>query len=666
MAKDYANSEVVGYNPTPGPKNPGKYPFVGPSYQYYGEQQGYIYDPYSDNYVPDPKVQNQYYEDAGIKEEDPSYMDALIPVAATGVTYGLAQGFANNPDGFMTGIGNMIPSWGSSAPAATNAAPAAANTAPVATNATTTVASNTGLMPSGSDVASTSANLGSGAAQSGTGSTSEIIGQNMDGSYIQSGAGAAQAGAGSAGEIIGQNMDGSYIYGTDAAANAGSSWMSTASEYASYAAMAYAAYNAATSFDDWQKKGDDYAATRAEQQAALIAANYFTGGLAGLAEGGMRAAAPHFMNEVDEFATKYGLLGNIVRAFGSSKDETQRAREAMWGGLKKTGVVAKDNTWTKADGTTWDFGIDGDHKLDNKGANIDGKDKRHYYDVDFSDPNIGITVADLDPIGAIMAGGNEKGTKDATGKWVNAVTSSGDPKANTLKVYTDLGFDRNTAWQTIDEMVKAKKLDQAKGDAYKNSIDRVFGAGEYAKGGSQYGVAPVAPPLSATQPGAQPSPTPPGNQAPSLAGAPLPPKDTGYGNGTAVGSHGVPGHGGMSPQGEQMPAGYGGMDPRHTAMQPRGPQSTGLIPSQTPPPSNVNQVLRPRNNSTALGAPRTGSSANQFMTTPGSGNSGLMPRDNNVMPQAQQPRPGFGIRVSPGVYKDPKTGKTYLSKDGAL
>lgn len=613
MAKDYANSEVVGYNPTPGPKNPGKYPFVGPSYNYYGEQQGYIYDPYSDNYVPDPKVQNQYYEENGLKEDEPGYMDALLPIAGAGVSYGLAQGFANNPSGFVSGIGEMIPSWGASAPAATSAAPAA-------TSAGTTAAANTGLISSGSSAASGAA--GATATESALG-----IGSAGATTAASSAGGAATFSSAAAAEAAGYTAVGTAAEGGVIAVPASGSGAAGMAAYAGPAALA--ALAAATAYQSYQNYG---AAKDAAGDGAMTDDEVYSisdpwreplqniGG----------ESAPGFLKEAHNFAFDRHPLSLILNSvLGSGKHKDQLYRERMWNGLKKSGVVSDENTWATADGNSWDFGIDGRHELQNVGSNIDGKNSRHYYDVDFSDSNAASVVADLDPIGAIMGGGNQKLTEQATGKWVNAVTSSGDPKANTLKVYTDLGFDRNSAWQTIDEMVKAKKLDQAKGDAYKNSIDRVFGAGEYAPGGSQYGIAP-APPAPAM-------PTPPGSQAPSPT--PPAPRDSGMGN---------------------------GMDPRTTAMQPRGPQSTGLIPSQTPPPSNVNQVLRPRNNGTVLGAPRTGSSANQFMTTPGSGNTGLMPRDNNAQPQAQAPRPGFGIRVSPGVYKDPKTGKTYLSKDGAL
>lgn len=78
-----------------GPVTPEKYPVpVGEKYLYYGEQPGYIYDPYSDSYKPDPKQATQYYEDQGLLEPEPKppgLAEQLIPVAAVGGSLALAQ-----------------------------------------------------------------------------------------------------------------------------------------------------------------------------------------------------------------------------------------------------------------------------------------------------------------------------------------------------------------------------------------------------------------------------------------------------------------------------------------------------------------------------------------------------------------------------------------------
>jgi hypothetical protein len=73
------------YMPPPGQKNPSKYPIsVGPNYNQYGEQPGYVYHPWTDEYYIDPNAQNQYYESQGLgPEKAPGMFEQLAPVAAT-------------------------------------------------------------------------------------------------------------------------------------------------------------------------------------------------------------------------------------------------------------------------------------------------------------------------------------------------------------------------------------------------------------------------------------------------------------------------------------------------------------------------------------------------------------------------------------------------------
>lgn len=116
---DYTG-EVKGFNPAPGPKTPEKYPFVGPAYMHYGEQPGWIYDPYGEAnggvpYKPDPKTANSYYEGAGLQEppkEKPGLLDTLGPLAAGAGTIALAQGAIKDPKAFFGGIGDVFSGTG--------------------------------------------------------------------------------------------------------------------------------------------------------------------------------------------------------------------------------------------------------------------------------------------------------------------------------------------------------------------------------------------------------------------------------------------------------------------------------------------------------------------------------------------------------------------------
>lgn len=60
-----------------GEQQPGKYPIaVGDNYLYWGEQPGYIYNPWTDSYIEDPTLQKQYAEQMGLveKQEKPPGM----------------------------------------------------------------------------------------------------------------------------------------------------------------------------------------------------------------------------------------------------------------------------------------------------------------------------------------------------------------------------------------------------------------------------------------------------------------------------------------------------------------------------------------------------------------------------------------------------------------
>lgn len=74
----------MAYDPAPGKQDPGKYQGqVGPNYQKYGEQTGYIYYPPQDKYYTDPTYAKKYGQLNGYIPPDPkkpSLTDTLLPV----------------------------------------------------------------------------------------------------------------------------------------------------------------------------------------------------------------------------------------------------------------------------------------------------------------------------------------------------------------------------------------------------------------------------------------------------------------------------------------------------------------------------------------------------------------------------------------------------------
>ena len=93
--------------PSPTPKYPG----VGDNYMKRvrehgtGEWQGFVYDPYIDKYRPDPKQQQQYYEESGLvdKQEKPNLFEQLYPGVASVATYEIGK--AAGPEIYAAGKG---------------------------------------------------------------------------------------------------------------------------------------------------------------------------------------------------------------------------------------------------------------------------------------------------------------------------------------------------------------------------------------------------------------------------------------------------------------------------------------------------------------------------------------------------------------------------------
>lgn len=75
------------YNPPrkKGPQKPSRYPGgnVGPRYRIWGEQPGFIYNPYQDEYIPDVEGQQKALQDAGVlpgAPKEPSLVSSLLPL----------------------------------------------------------------------------------------------------------------------------------------------------------------------------------------------------------------------------------------------------------------------------------------------------------------------------------------------------------------------------------------------------------------------------------------------------------------------------------------------------------------------------------------------------------------------------------------------------------
>lgn len=268
------------YDPTPGPQQGGKYPVaVGPNYQKYGEQKGYIYDPYTDTYRPDPRAQQQVLEAQGLGPEKPQGLaSVLLPTAAI---IGGAELAKEVGSGAAEGFFGLIPSKESitglfsGAPAATEAVPAA-------------LEASTAALPGASAGLST-AGAATAAAPYGT---------------IQYG-----------GEAVG-----TLAPTTAAAAPAGLLSLQGIGGAAGLAAGGYGMYNA-------YEKGDELGGALSGAGAGLGAS--MLGSALGIAA--IPGLAP--------LAIGGGLIGLALGAFGG-KPSTKEISRKRWGGLEKQGVAS--------------------------------------------------------------------------------------------------------------------------------------------------------------------------------------------------------------------------------------------------------------------------------------------------------------------------------------
>jgi hypothetical protein len=135
-------------------------------------------------------------------------------------------------------------------------------------------------------------------------------------------------------------------------------------------------------------------------------------------------------------------VGEMMR---TGKSDAQQLRDDFRGELKASGIADENYNVTLADGSKYNIGIDGKARLQNVGKNIDGKETRQHWDVDFSNPLAKYATSKLDPIIRAKYGpeAEQAGYKPEqfTGMMVNAVTSNAkseaDVDANIRAIYGD-------------------------------------------------------------------------------------------------------------------------------------------------------------------------------------------------------------------------------------
>ena len=213
----------------------------------------------------------------------------------------------------------------------------------------------------------------------------------------------------------------------------------------------------------------------------------------GLKEGIESAGA---LNAVPVLGQVPWLAGAISGGLGGKKHKDQYARDAIRGELVKTNFLNPDFTFTLPNGSTFDFGKDGNATLQNEGVNpLSGKSDRGYYDVDWSKPDVGGIVAAVNPLAAAFARGDKKLTEHFAGYLTNAALSGGDPRENIGFMIQKAGLDHDKLYGLVHLLSKSQggELDDKIADAYKNGLDQLYGVGAYKGKGGQFGTPDIKP-----------------------------------------------------------------------------------------------------------------------------------------------------------------------------
>lgn len=330
----------------PGPQNPGKYPFTGPNYAKYGEQPGYIYYPWTDQYYIDPKASNEFLEEQGARKpekEPPSKGEQIGTAAAIAGGTAIAAAVGNKliEMGFGEGgkkvtkevleqvIKEEIAKTGQKATveAVKQVTNEAAGQVPNIIDAS--------FVESGTDavIDATATELAEAGTEAVAGGAAEAVTPQATAAAKGAEAGGKVAAAGGTSDEVAAAVNEAA---TEELVEAGWSYADIAAEAVKWAAIAYEAYQFYQIHEDEMMDGGEKA-QQAVIQSALIVADVWTGGMASIAYG----AAKQFdeFNEFEEGFLKYDLgaagvehLGEKLLGDITKNTEYQKIMQASDGG----------------------------------------------------------------------------------------------------------------------------------------------------------------------------------------------------------------------------------------------------------------------------------------------------------------------------------------------
>lgn len=449
------------------PSPTSKYPGVGDNYMKRvkkygtGEWAGYIYDPYIDKYRPDPKKQQQYYEESGLvdKQEKPSLFEQLYPTVASVGAYEIGK--AAGPEIYDAGKGLL--GLGEAKPTTTTTTTTTPTTTTTTPNPDVAAIDAAGLSANGQYVPPvTNPSTDPSVANGTTGTTGGGV---TAGQVAQGVGGAIQAKGGydqwQEGDEVGGGLN-MAAGGANVGAAAGSSSAAAAGPYLSGAIGSYNAYNSLNG-----PGSDEHRSNEAYKDLVTAYGDFWTLGGVSLAKKAFSKETKEIDSVIDPIAeNKYmQMFGNpylyAAAKLMRGKDEDQMRRDAVRKMMKESGFVDENYNLSLANGLKFDIGQDGTKNL---------------YNVDLSTPEAERDLKLVAPLAQILTGGDKKLGSDFSGYFTNAIRSGGDVLANAKEMYSKAGINSwDQARAVLNELKTAGKLSDQEVAVYDQGLANIFG-----------------------------------------------------------------------------------------------------------------------------------------------------------------------------------------------
>ena len=244
----------------------------------------------------------------------------------------------------------------------------------------------------------------------------------------------------------------------------GSSTMATVGTAAWIAAAVYAAVDGYGNYKKLKKEGKDPGEWTNEELDSVFHPDTY----------GLNKYVPEEQRDFS-IVGKYGL-GKFLT---SSKNENQLRRDRVRDQLEETGFLSKNDQGSHqvqlADGSYYDVGRDGQTSFTGK----DGKEVKHGYQSDWSNPLTGHAAGTMNPLKSMISAGAGGRDSGFSSQLVNASMFNADSdegvRKNIRGFYDKMGIDRTTAIDTVNMLAEQGKLSEWEKLAQHNAVNEVFG-----------------------------------------------------------------------------------------------------------------------------------------------------------------------------------------------